>query len=117
MTTTKYDIGHLLYVINKEGIFEDAVCPSCDGFGYLFTPNTNNKVQCTSCYASGTKIGKYMSSEWRIKKGLTEVYQIHITDRGYIQYENPWDSYYAEEDVFLTKEEAQAECDKRNGIL
>lgn len=123
---TKFDIGDKIWYLDKAG--EKIVvckCPVCNGTGSnLLVKNIKCnlrfdddlcKYKCVDgfIYRLSTKFVPYNATVYRITASKFEedgnvTIEYGISD-DWIYFEN-----LKESDLFATKEEAQAECDKRN---
>lgn len=110
----KYNIYDKLYQVREKYYQTIHPCTNCDGDGKLLT--TSGKIlACLQCEGSG----KYFASQkkFQVANLMIEVNSIKVEDSEiwYSDYECPdFDDWISEENLFLTKEEAQAECDRRN---
>lgn len=116
---TKYNIGDLVYPIRNQQNKVHVVCPMCLDKGNI-TVNNFTRI-CPECY--GQRQYKWLPTQWdvmyvdasRIGKVKVEIfaetkettYMIEATGIGS-------GSIWDEDTLFLTSEEAQEECDKRN---
>lgn len=112
---TKFNVGDKIVGISKVWVID--VCPDCKGVGEIKFNNCS--YVCKSCSGSG-KRESYTKRSWEVgeyqtiscvvasekEKGI-EIYYNDVNDRFIAR----------EQDCFLTKEEAQKECDKRNGKI
>ena len=112
----KYNIGDILVLIGRDHYKISKNCPICDGDGILST-SSGKTVNCTQCKGSG--IVYKDDTKFTIIK---DNYAVDVIRCGYdtILYANYFDfedstDWELEDDLFFTKEGAQAECDKRNG--
>jgi len=119
---TKFDLGDTLYCITtkREEYYED--CPFCGGTGKIVGKD-GAKRYCPECYNRHSgKIRKYNQLAWAIS-GSIVVRQISVRIDAEKYREEQYMSWlrssgggmlWPVEKLFMTKEEAQAECDKRN---
>jgi len=131
---TSFSIGDTIYVIQLDALLKEVICPACEGEGkhtlkdgtVMRCPNCNNgykNVREKSQYhvAGPLIIGK-VSVEITESRGV----EGHFGDNFKPQLKRE-ESYMCEETgigsgacyslrrgIFPTREEAQAECDKRN---
>lgn len=133
---TKFNIGDRIYHIKKGMDTTVEICDLCDGDGFYKVKN--RKLSCVGCGTQG-KITKYSKiSTWYVQNEVFTIGQIYVilTNSpgvpGKEKYGNfapqkkQVDHYmcvetgigsgpvYDPKNMFFTKEEAQAECDKRN---
>jgi len=95
-------------------------CHVCEGIGVLKTISGTD-VKCRSCYGKGNiTVGFYIHKVYDYKIEIDGIRKEHLN----IYYTCDFDDYdyasttwYREDDLFLTKEEAQAECDERNNVI
>lgn len=127
---TRFNLDQEVYIIENITIQEKEKCEFCDNGKISISGSTGEvkKVTCPECYGRGydfkkgkeqwqithkSKIGKVeyacYSQEARgeYKNKIEETYMIFDTGIGS-------GNYYHVNDIFATKEEAQAECEKRN---
>lgn len=111
---TKFNVGDKVFVIDKNRI--TMVCPECQGIGELkFNEIT---YYCKECNGKG----KVQSDDlkWVIREKVKEITKIDThSDRGGTDIYYKDNGFYSdfigeEKNCFATKEQAQAECDKRN---
>jgi DnaJ-class molecular chaperone len=117
--TTKYEVNDMLYYIDTAGIYEKIPCPKCGGYGYLIIPSDPQKTtNCDKCNNKGVVNGDWCGAKWVPSIESKIMVGIHIGSyNSEITYEDNYENFYREEDVFLDLAEAQAECDRRNGVL
>lgn len=110
---TRFKIGDVVYTIKEK--YEEQVCKICDG---KRTVRIKDMVfGCPYCYAAGTTTDKeiwFVDDEIKISSirtyNLEETVEIRY-------YDDKQDIMAYEEHCFVTKEEAQKECDRRNGCV
>lgn len=111
----KYKPLDIVYPIYRR--VENIICSYCNGKAEI--QYKNRKYECPIC--NGTIIEKEYK-EW-IVGSKNQIHKIIIYDDKENKYILLFDSYdcndydeeIVEQDLFATKEEAQKECDKRNG--
>lgn len=111
----KYNINSELFLIGKRFYRKAEPCTNCDADGRLST--TSGRIfACPECEGSGTVYKGYKRFE--ITNNFYEIVAILREDDEflYTNYFNSEDGtdWEGEKDLFLTKKEAQAECDRRN---
>lgn len=117
---TKYNIGDCVYHVMYTQKQIKKPCPSCNSKGRINLKK--QKFNCPDCYGRGTK-ESYSKRQWMFDVPLTigsirydsarsdetTTYMCNETGVGS-------GSIYHEEDLFLTKEEAEVECAKRSKL-
>ena len=123
---TKFNHGDFVYPIleNFDGIKNQ--CKTCDGTGRVHINGSERTITCPDCCGRGYSIG-YADRKWKVcsefaseigkisvehyagkyKQSCKITYMIETTGVG------SGTAWY-EHNLFLTLEEAQKECDKRN---
>lgn len=109
----KYKVGDNLIGITER--YEQVECPSCKGCSEI---KFNGGIyECKSCHGTG-KVSSD-KKKWSLNDKFRKVDKVKIikTENEYkVEYytNNIYNDFIGfEENVFLTKEEAQKECDKR----
>jgi hypothetical protein len=122
--TTKYSLGDRVYPITLKMETETKQCEECSGRGYVLT-DTGRERQCDRCYGRGElnirSYNKYIVETGSYGViGKVEV-EFYGADNSQTKIKYMLDStgigsgvLWPENKIFFTKEEAQAECDKRN---
>lgn len=114
---TKFNVKDKLYVIgiNKQ----EEECKICNGIGRVLIKHKS--FSCPDCNGKGRQ---YTGKHWEIYMSETYPRKIYIEieegEKPKISYVFRWSdipSYIDEKDCFKTKEEAQKECDRRNGKI
>lgn len=112
---TKFNVGDKVWVINEINGYEK--CPKCRGNGKVLVGNID--YYCKECYGEGKVLAQTV--KWRANENSNTITQIRIftdeggTDVAYYDGNIIVSDYLgAEKNCFATKEQAQAECDKRN---
>ncbi|MGN6347064.1 MAG: hypothetical protein ACTHME_05115 [Candidatus Nitrosocosmicus sp.] len=122
-----FKLGDKVFIISKEFREEFIKCIMCDGDKILKIQDKNMEIRCPECYGEGGKIN-YLLIEWilscyRSVEGKYTISRINldhsITDGiawEYMCEETGIETgaIYRMNNIFLTKEEALAECEKRN---
>ena len=115
---TKFNVNDEIWTINKIHGYER--CPKCRGNSKVLVGNID--YYCKECYGEGKKLSQEV--KWRVSENSYTITQIKtFTDEGGTDVTyfggKIWDrSYLGEEkNCFATEEEAQKECDKRNGTI
>jgi len=121
---SKYDLGDKVFWIQKRQTTVHYTCKFCEGEKKVTGAN-NQKRNCPDCYGYGQKT-KPGPIKWQVHEQELTIGQVRIkVVANYIlHYEDETDymcletgvgsgSIYREEDLFPTKEEAEAECKKR----
>jgi hypothetical protein len=116
---TKFNIKDKVYALCEEYRTTVETCDFCEGFGeveipvstnFTFCINEKKRKPCPIC--NGKK--EYTKGNWFFNVVLIIVDYISI-EKNKITYSEENDLVeYLEEDVFLTRTEAQKECDRRN---
>ena len=131
--TTKFDLGQQVVKINNHTPSIAAKCEVCDGTGRVDVPK-HGPTSCPKCHGHRTYT-VYPKTQWNVFDGGTignlrlslyhrdpeldpEMRGTHDDERQYMLYETGIGSgtLHYERDLFLTREEAQLECDRRNAI-
>lgn len=126
---TKFNIGDQFYSIRSSTFKSQKFCDVCAGEGEIKIPKYESLVMCPACYGRG-KIESYGKEEWGVEgKDIVEdnlgLYSAPIAsvsaERSEWQNKTTYTrkgfaNFYYEKDMFTTMEEAQDECDRRNGI-
>lgn len=100
---TQYDIGQSVYLITEEPTSNDWYCDCSKWYVYDTRYDLEQRV-----IAREIKQIRLSVSKWHDKPISHEVEY---------SFRDPWaatQTWYRPEDIFLTVEEAQVECDKRN---
>ena len=108
---TKFKVGDVVYTINEN--YEAQTCKICEGKKTVRIKNM--EFGCPHCNALGVtqdKIVWTVEDEIRISAIRTYNLEENVEIR-YFDYKQDVVAY--EENCFATKEEAEKECDKRNG--
>ncbi len=124
---SRYNLGQIVYPINREQKQVKNPCPACLTIGY-FKGADGTRHTCTSCYGKLT-VSKFEPVAWQLYSAhyFLTIGQIRIqlTGEGEATHEQEtiymceesgigggtlWDEWR----LYPTREEAQAECDKRN---
>ena len=136
--TTKFNLGDTVRLVSFHRTRSPVVCPDCKGEGRLNLEH-NRQIACQKCSGRGTVGYTDDPPKWTVREQLTlgrvEVTITRETDPGeresefdnfgpqqasreerYMAYEtgigsgNNWNA----DDLFATRDEAQAECERRN---
>lgn len=113
----KFEIGQEVYVIQKCRVKDE--CPACKGEGQIIVDG--NRFSCVTCYGTGRLHGqkkmyqvvgkdiidKIKTYTYRLNNGTDEVKTV-------IKYAFRDGTDYTDAKLFLTEEEAIAECDRLN---
>ena len=137
---TKFDFRDEVYNISWDMKREWVRCGFCDGTGRMEGKDGSNKM-CTECYGRNGH-HKNIKTEWMVKNKLT-IGTINVKiicanevedddDDMFDNFGSQTESYHEEymcyetgigsghvwggDNLFASKEEAQAECDKRNKV-
>jgi hypothetical protein len=131
---TKYDIGQKVWTVTESRSAIYAPCETCKGTGKV-AMTTGRQLPCPDCQSFQAPVGqKCVGSEvhWEISAeghiGKVQVEQYGDDRPSYIhkhrQVTYMLDStgigsggLYYEPDVFPSREEAQAECDRQNALI
>lgn len=121
---SKYNFGDEVYWIHHHTKEIKQTCEYCEGKGDI--TYKDKKIQCPECYGRGT-ISKWTQPIWQLSRDLLTIGQIQITAQKKLERAAKQEIYYMaystgigggslyhEKDLFLSEEEAQAECDLRN---
>lgn len=122
MVKIKFNIGDQVYRIKcAKGLNDLGIaCPVCNGTGKFKSPTSGHTYDCPGVNGYLCKNGK-MNVVWRNcyypTKDVVEFICIE-RHRGVdeITYSLTSDNDVKESELYFTLEEAQAECDRRNGI-
>ena len=112
----KFEIGQEVYIVQKAR--EDFICPACNGDGHIIV--NENRFSCVSCYGTGLLHGKksyQLVGKDVIDKIKTYSYRLHNGTNGIktvVKYAFKDGTDYTDAKLFLTEEEANAECDRLN---
>lgn len=113
----KFDIGQEVYVIQKCRVKDE--CPACKGEGQIIVDD--NRFSCVTCYGTGRLHGQkkmyQIVGRDIIDKIKTYSYRLHNGTDGIktvVKYAFKNGTDYTDAKLFLTEEEANAECDKLN---
>jgi hypothetical protein len=121
MIETKFGVGDTVYKINNERKQRRRACTACDGLGRISLPD-GDKYNCPACGGRGVFID-WEPTKWLVAARMTVgQVRIHVSfedkddEERYMTHETGVGSgtLHNALDLFATKEEAQAECDKRN---
>jgi hypothetical protein len=114
--TNKYNIGDEVYLLLEKYNTDVIPCVTCEGLGNLKTVS-GVEVKCAQCGGRGSTRHGYNTQEVLKYKIEIEAIAIIYNNICYTNYyDNSETKWFEEKDMFLTKEEAQAECDKRNEV-
>lgn len=134
---SKFSLNQKVYRISYHTEEKTVKCEACNGMGDIILLN-NEKSTCPKCYGRGTII-TYGKQKWfltpdymkigQCRAEITSFSKVGVFDNigeynpekieskyQYMCYDTGINSgsIYYEEHLFADKEEAQAECDKRN---
>lgn len=118
---TKYNLDDLVYPIELQYEKVFTPCKICDARGHIYLSN-GEKIVCPKCYGDKGKT-EWLSKKWQVQyEFISQIGNIKID-----LYSNKSETHYMiastgvgsgrlwkEELLFLTKEEAETECKKRN---
>jgi hypothetical protein len=119
---TKFDLGDKVWLVKRYPKHVDEACPGCNGIGAVPLLDGNND-RCPRCY--GNKYQRRVQpSDWHVKGpwtvgniqvSLFEPRADHEDRRCYMCHETGTGTgnLWHEEDLFASREEAQAEADAR----
>ena len=122
---TKFNLGDKVYPIELTGRSAEDTCTCCLGLGTLTQKITNKNIKCFECKGMGI-VTVYPPSIWVLDdKGIISAvkYNLYEEERSYMKgeadlmYEFYSLAEYPERDLFITKEEAEAECANRNKVI
>lgn len=111
---TKYDIGDRVYMIHEKTEFIESICKHCDGTGFFNSPNNLYQQRCGNCNGRG-KCFEEDNPTYTVTRDMNNIDEMTIDADG-VFYEEIGGYGAVEKDCFLTQEEAQKECDRRNGV-
>lgn len=113
----KFEIGQEVYVIQKCRVKDK--CPACKGEGQIVVDG--NRFSCVTCYGTGRLHGQKKTYQVVgkdiIDKIKTYSYRLHNGADGIktvVKYALKDGTDYTDAKLFLTEEEANAECDRLN---
>lgn len=122
---TKLSIGDIMYPINSTTYIGRETCQTCDGAGNIKVKNWDDQF-CPRCYGNGY-IENYGVKEWRIDESFSglKVGRIDIEIKSIRKNSSKYEietryfpvgygNWINEENIFVSKEEALLECEKRN---
>jgi len=122
--TTKFDLNHWVYPIVRGGYDEFIPCDVCNGEGKVII--SNKEFTCPACYGRKGR-REYIEDRWNVSTDCAGIIGKIDAEKYGDEYPNTSRTIYMlsttgvgtgtlwpEEVLFPTKEEAQAECDKRN---
>ena len=128
--TTKYNFNDFVYPIRKSMISKKVNCEMCDGDGFLKIQGKVETIGCPTCYGCGGSMER-LPDRWEIKTEETGF--IHKIDVEIYSSDHPdkesrtkymLDStgvgsgtLHPENSLWLSKKEAQAECDRLNKFI
>lgn len=117
---TKYSLNDNVYYISNNYEEKWISCSACGGSGIVILLD-NEEHKCPECYGSGGKT-KWLPKKWAIEdsgtigliraevtKGEKQKYQYMLNETGIGS-----GRLHYEDRLFISKEEAQKECDLRN---
>lgn len=108
---TQFNVGDVVYHIYSE--YQEQTCKICEGKKTVRIKDM--EFGCPHCIGLGTTKDKEV---WEVV-GELRIYEMRIWSLEYPieirYYDNKQNEMAYEENCFATKEEAQKECDKRNG--
>jgi len=115
---TKFEIGDLFYVVRYRYDYDLITCSFCGGDKNVVGKN-NEALPCPSCLGRGAA-----SVERGSYDVIQDVYQVtgfHVSilsdiDIEVLDYRECVEESFNLDSCFSTKEEAQKEADKRNGV-
>jgi hypothetical protein len=123
--TTKFSLGDTVVPIGRRIETISDPCPTCEGTGMLALVK-GGSVPCTVKECWYGRINRQQTHPWAVRADLTSTVGIV---RGEHEAASPPEVRYMifstgvgsgtvwkEEDLFATDDEAQAECDRRNGV-
>ena len=126
--TTKFNLGDYVYPIIRSGYNGFKKCETCGGNGYVTIKENGKEIDCPECYGEGGH-EEWISERWMVSSeslgmvGKVSAELYYDDDNGQSRYTYMLSStgirsgtVWYEKDLFLTKEEAQTECDLRNEI-
>jgi DnaJ-class molecular chaperone len=116
--TNKYNIEDEVFAVIESYQTKPTPCDVCEGVG-VFKTISGTDVKCMRCHGKGNVlVGFYIHKVYDYKIGIDAIRNKsrNIYYTGYFDDEDSSTEWYLEDDLFSTKEEAQAECDKRNKI-
>ena len=120
--STKFDLGDRVQAISFSRKDKEVKCKVCKGKGEINIPEYG-KSECPECYGRGIIIiseperwfiSDYTHSNFEIKRISVDLYQDKNEDNRIYYMSGTSGTMFYECDLFLTKKEAQKECDKRN---
>lgn len=124
--TTKHNLKDFVYPISQGGYYSEFIsCKTCEGKGTISVNNTEKIIRCPDCCGSGGH-KEWKADKWyvckesygQIGRVIVEIYDEKYYD-GKKEYKYMLDStgigtLWAEDSLFASVGDAQAECDKKN---
>lgn len=109
----KFEFEDKVYAIYARQVREKKCdCPICNGDKKVIV--NNESFRCPKCFGHGVLNGKLII-QWQLLNGISyAIKSLHYTVQGNIRYGISTNISFKEEDAFLTKKEAIAECKRRN---
>ena len=111
MITLPFDIGQEVFYITEAS--PEIKCPFCNGAREIVGADGTNAF-CPRCNGFGTVCGKYEGWMVNPKTDTVESYEVYGNENANIAVCLVRELDVELEYIFATREEAQAECDKRN---
>lgn len=110
--TTKFDIGQHVYTIQPFSQDTIVMCEICEGSGNveITVQGFTGDVNCPACYGRGEKREKG-KDDWSVVQPFP-ILAMNVTKDKLLYF--VYGSFFTDNNMFLTEEEAINECKKRN---
>lgn len=117
---TKFNLGDVVSAIESNLVFDKVHCKVCNGTGIATVKNYSKGVTCPECHGAGytgekSRYAFRVRTRSAIGKVSVEVYAGGVRDERYMLESTGigTGSVYPADRLFLSDEEARAECEKR----
>lgn len=118
---TKFNIGDKIFIIQSTTYVGKNTCTACNGTKYINLDGDN--FICPKCSGIGY-IENYDKKQWRVitegECAIRPIGKINVEIEGknidVTYFPRRMGSFFHEENCFGTEQEAQEECDRRNGV-
>lgn len=118
---TKFNIGDKIFIIQSTTYVGKNICTACNGTKYINLGG--DSFMCPKCSGIGY-IENYDKEQWRVTTdsecAKRPIGKVEIESDGkytdITYFPKNMGSFFHEIDCFKTEQEAQEECDRRNGV-